>query len=47
MWHIGWDVDSEEEDRLKREYLGKLKSYLNRDLTDYERRYIEEDYLEG
>lgn len=47
MWHMGWDLSPKEEDRAKRGYLGKLKSYLKRELTDYERRYIEEDYLEG
>lgn len=45
-WNIGWDVDEVEERKKKEEYLNKLMSYMQRELTDYEKRYIREDYFE-
>jgi hypothetical protein len=45
-WNIGWDVDEAEERKKKEEYLSKLMSYMSRELTDYEKRYIREDYFE-
>ena len=46
MWNIPWDIDSVEERRLKEEYLNKLMSYMQRDLTEYEKEYIREDYFD-
>ena len=31
---------------MKKEYLDKLMSYMQRDLTEYEKQYIKEDYFE-
>jgi len=45
-WNIPWDVDSVKEKEMKKEYLDKLLSYMQRDLSDYEREYIMEDYLD-
>ena len=42
--NIPWDSDTEQEKSMKEEYLRKLMSYMERDLSDYEREYIEEDY---
>jgi hypothetical protein len=44
-WNIGWDVDEAEERKKKKEYLEKLMSYMQRDLTEYEKEYIKEDYF--
>lgn len=42
---IPWDVSSSDEERLKREYYDKLMSYMERDLTSYEDKYIRENYF--
>ena len=44
-WNIGWDVDEAEERKKKEEYLEKLMSYMQRDLTESEKEYIKEDYF--
>ena len=44
-WNIGWDVDEAEERKKKEEYLDKLMSYMQRDLTESEKEYIKEDYF--
>lgn len=46
MWNIPWDVDVVEERKMKEEYLDKLMSYMQRDLTEYEKEYIKEDYFD-
>lgn len=45
-WNIPWSVGAEEERRMKEEYLNKLMSYMQRELTDYEKEYIKEDYFD-
>ena len=45
-WNLSWDLTSEEERKKKEEYLNMLMSYMQRDLTEYEQRYIKEDYFE-
>ena len=45
-WKLPWDLTSEEERKKKEEYLNMLMSYMQRDLTEYEQRYIKEDYFE-
>jgi hypothetical protein len=45
-WNIPWDLSIEEERKKKEEYYNKLMCYMQRDLTDYEKRYIREDYFE-
>ena len=45
-WNIPWSVDADEERRMKEDYYNKLMSYMQRDLTDYEKQYIREDYFE-
>ena len=43
-----WYNDSNaNENDMKKEYLNTLSNYMNRELTDYEKRYIENDYYEG
>jgi hypothetical protein len=44
--NIPWSVGAEEERRMKEEYLNKLMSYMQRELTDYEKEYIKEDYFD-
>jgi hypothetical protein len=45
-FNIPWSVGAEEERRMKEEYLNKLMSYMQRELTDYEKEYIKEDYFD-
>jgi hypothetical protein len=45
-WNIPWGVNADEERRMKEDYYNKLMSYMQRDLTDYEKQYIREDYFE-
>ena len=45
-WNIPWSVNADEERRMKEEYYNKLMSYMQRDLTEYEKQYIREDYFE-
>lgn len=45
-WNLPWDLSMEEERKKKEEYYNKLMGYMQRDLTDYEKRYIREDYFE-
>ena len=45
-WNIPWSIDADEERRMKEDYYNKLMSYMQRDLTDYEKQYIREDYFE-
>ena len=45
-WNIPWSVDADEERRMKEDYYNKLMSYMQRDLTDYEKQYIREDYFD-
>ena len=41
-----WNYNSNEEIMAaKREYYEKLMSYMQRDLTEYEQEYINEDYF--
>ena len=46
MWHMPWDVDVIEERKRKEEYLNKLMSYMQRELTEYEEEFIREDYFD-
>ena len=42
-----WNYDSNEEIMAaKKEYYNKLMSYMQRELTDYEKEYIKEDYFD-
>ena len=45
-WNIPWSVNADEERRMKEDYYNKLMSYMQRDLTDYEKQYIKEDYFD-
>ena len=45
-WNIPWSVNADEERRMKEDYYNKLMSYMQRDLTDYEKEYIKEDYFD-
>ena len=45
-WNIPWGLDEVEERKKKEEYLNKLMSYMQRDLTEYEQEYIREDYFD-
>ena len=45
-WNIPWSINADEERRMKEDYYNKLMSYMQRDLTDYEKQYIREDYFE-
>ncbi len=45
-WNIPWSTSAEEELVMKQEYLDKLMSYMDRELTDYEKEYIRKDYFE-
>ena len=41
---LDWSLDAEEENRMKKGYLDKLTRYLQRDLTEDEREYIDKRY---
>ena len=45
-WNLPWGLDEVEERKKKEEYLNKLMSYMQRDLTEYEQEYIREDYFD-
>ena len=45
-WRMPWNVGVEEERKRKEEYLNKLMSYMQRELTEYEKEYIREDYFD-
>ena len=45
-WNIPWSASEQEEKKLKEEYYNKLMSYMDRDLTPYEKEYISENYFE-
>ena len=45
VWSIPWDADEAQERKMKEEYLNKVMSYMERELTDYEKEYIREDYF--
>ena len=45
-WNLSWDLTNEEERKKKEEYLNKLMSYMQRELTEYEKEYIRDDYFE-
>ena len=44
--NIPWNIDIKQERKMKEDYLNKLMSYMERDLTKYEEEYIKEDYLD-
>jgi hypothetical protein len=44
--NLGWDLSIEEENVKKKDYLDMLMGYMERDLTKYEKEYIEEDYYD-
>jgi hypothetical protein len=44
--NIPWGAEKNEEDVMKRQYLDKLMSYMERGLTPYEEEYIKEDYFD-
>ena len=44
---LDWNLTTEEENAKKKEYLDMLLGYMRRDLTDYEKKYIEEDYFDN
>lgn len=41
---LDWNLTIQEENAKKKEYLDMLMTYMQRDLTDWEREFIEEDY---
>jgi hypothetical protein len=41
---LDWDLTTEEENAKKEEYLNKLMSYMQRNLTPWEKEFIDEDY---
>jgi hypothetical protein len=43
---LDWDLSIEEENAKKKEYLDMLMGYMQRDLTKYEKEFIEEDYYD-
>lgn len=45
-WNLPWSLDEVEERKKKEEYLNKLLSYMQRELSEYEKSYIKEEYLE-
>lgn len=45
LWDIPWDMSKEDERKAQEEYAEKLMSYMTRELTDKERRYLEEEFL--
>jgi hypothetical protein len=44
--NLDWDLSIEEENVKKKDYLDMLMGYMERDLTKYEKEYIEEDYYD-
>lgn len=42
--NLDWNLNNEEENVKKEEYLNKLMSYMQRDLTPWEKEFIDEDY---
>lgn len=44
--NLDWDLSIEEENAKKKDYLDMLMGYMERDLTKYEKEYIEEDYYD-
>lgn len=42
--NLDWNLSNEEENVKKEEYLNKLMSYMQRDLTPWEKEFIDEDY---
>ena len=42
--NLDWNLSNEEENAKKEEYLNKLMSYMQRDLTSWEKEFIDEDY---
>ena len=46
IWNLPWDADVSAERKMKEDYLNKLMSYMDRDLTPYEQEYIKEDYFD-
>ena len=42
--HLDWNLTTDEENAKKKEYLDMLMTYMQRDLTEWEREFIEEDY---
>lgn len=42
--NLDWNLNSEEENVKKEEYLGILMGYMQRDLTPWEKKFIDEDY---
>ena len=44
--NLDWDLSVEEENAKKKEYLDMLMGYMQRDLTKYEKEFIEEDYYD-
>lgn len=43
---LDWDLSIEEENVKKKDYLDMLMGYMQRDLTKYEKEFIEEDYYD-
>jgi predicted acetyltransferase len=42
---LSWNLSDEEDRKAREDYLNKLLSFMTRELTDYEREYIKDDYL--
>ena len=42
--NLDWNLNNEEENAKKEEYLGMLMGYMQRDLTPWEKEFIDEDY---
>ena len=45
-YSLEWDAGKDEENSKKKAFLERVLSVMDRGLTDYERRYIDEDYYE-
>lgn len=43
---LDWSLSSDEEVKAKKDFLEKVKGSLNRELTKYEKEFIDEDYFE-
>jgi hypothetical protein len=42
--NLDWNLTTEQENAKKEEYLNMLMEYMQRDLTDWEKKFINEDY---
>ena len=45
--NLGWDLSAEEENAGKEDYLSMLMGHMQRDLTPWEKKYIDEEYYDA